>query len=88
MVVFQDIEDVSEWLDPLGYIDFWNAVAPYRLTLQDRDFCDAQIASGEVAQPLVLSVLKSLARIELTGMFALKRREILPPSAYYLGSYH
>lgn len=48
MVVFEDIQDVRDWLDPLDYIAFWEAVEPYRLVLQDRDHCDDLIASGAV----------------------------------------
>ncbi|CTQ58149.1 hypothetical protein [Roseibium album] len=88
MVVFEDVEDVIEWLESLGYVDFWEAVEPYQLTLQDRDFCDGQIASGSVPQNLVLSGLKTLARIELTQRLKLKRRCPEPTVAQYLRLHH
>lgn len=78
MVVFQDIQDVKEWLEPLDYIEFWEAVEPYDLTLQDRDHCDDLIASGEVETTLILEVLKGLAEMELSKSFGLKWRTYHP----------
>ena len=74
MALFDDIQDVRDWLEPLDYIAFWKAVEPYRLTLQDRDHCDALIASGAVDARLILDVLKGLARMELARSFNLKDR--------------
>lgn len=88
MVVFEDVQDVVAWLAPLDYPSFWEAVEPYRLTLQDRAHCDDQIASGAVSQDLVLKGLKTLARIELTEMFGLKRTSPDPWEAQYLRSVH
>jgi len=80
MVVFEDVDDVRDWLAPMGYIAFWEAVAHYGLMLQDRDHCDELIASGKVDQALILDVLKSMARRELTARFSLKERVQLPPN--------
>lgn len=88
MVIFEDIDDVAEWLKPLNYIEFWEAVAPYDLVLQDRDHCDGLIASGEVEQALILRVLKMMARIELTEIFDLEWRIYEPPIAQYVTSTH
>ncbi|MEL6919839.1 MAG: hypothetical protein AAFO77_02285 [Pseudomonadota bacterium] len=74
MVIFEDREDVRDWLKPMDYIAFWKAVAPYDLTLQDRDHCDGLIASGTVEQDLVLSGLKSMAVQELSRKLGLKSR--------------
>ncbi len=74
MVVFQDIEDVSEWLEPMEYVGFWEAVAPYNLTLQDRDHCDGLISRGEVEASLILEGLKSMAEMELAQAFNLNYR--------------
>lgn len=74
MVVFEDIQDVKEWLAPLEYVAFWVAVAPYSLILQDRDHCDELIASGELDTSLALRVLKGLAEMELARAFGLKDR--------------
>ncbi|MCQ0989590.1 hypothetical protein [Jiella marina] len=81
MPAFEHIEDVTEWLEPLDYAAFWKAVGPYQLVLQDRAFCDAQIARREVEQDLVLDVLKGMARTELTQIFRLKHRIWHPPGA-------
>ena len=74
MMVFEDIQDVEEWLEPLDYIAFWKAVAPYNLTLQERDHCDEMIATGKVDQSLVLRVLKGMAESELARKLNLKDR--------------
>ncbi len=88
MVVFQDIQDVENWLAPLKYLAFWDAVAPYNLTLQDRDHCDGLIADKEVGANQILPVLKGLAVMELRVMFDLKDRIYEPPVAKYLASIH
>jgi len=74
MVIFKDIQYVEEWLAPMDYIAFWEAVEPYNLILQDRDHCDEQIASGLVEQSLVLRVLKGMAENELARKLNLKDR--------------
>jgi hypothetical protein len=88
MVVFQDIQDVEEWLKPLDYLAFWKAVAPYHLVLQDRDHCDGQIACGIVGAELVLEVLKILAVVELQVAFNLPCRVHEPVAAKYLQRVH
>ena len=88
MVVFQDIQDLEEWLEPLDYISFWEAIGPYQLVLQDRDHCDGLIAGAIVAPDLVLHVLKALAVMELRRAFGLKDRIHIPVVAQYLGSTH
>ena len=78
-MIFEDIDDVEEWLEPLSYIEFWEAVAPYNLTLQDRDHCDGLITKGEITTDLALDVLKGLAVQELRRAFGLKDRVFYPP---------
>ena len=88
MVVFQDIQDLEEWLEPLDYIAFWDAVASYNLTLQDRDHCDGLIAGGDVTADTILKVLKGLAVMELRTAFDLQDRIPEPIVAQYLTSIH
>ena len=88
MVVFEDIQDVEEWLKPLDYIAFWDAVEPYHLVLQDREHCDGLIARGEVGADLILSGLKYMAVMELRMAFNLKDRIYEPTVAKYLMSTH
>lgn len=78
-MIFEDIDDVEEWLEPLSYIEFWEAVAPYNLTLQDRDHCDDLITKGEITTDLALDVLKGLTVQELRRAFGLKDRAFHPP---------
>ncbi len=75
MVVFQDIEAVEEWLEPMDYISFWEAIAPYRLfTLADRDHCDGLIAGGTVKAETILYGTKAMARSGLISGFGLSHR--------------
>jgi hypothetical protein len=78
MAQFTYIDDVEDWLAPMDYDGFWYAVAPYNLVLQDKDHCDRQIEEGIVEQALVLDVLKSMARIELTQILKLHRKMPTP----------
>lgn len=88
MIVFQDIQDVEEWLSLLDYPAFWEAVAPYELGLQDRDLCDGLIASGKVKPALMLANLKFMAMLELRTAFGLKHRISQPLSARLPASVH
>ena len=36
MVIFEDIQDVEEWLEPLDYVAFWDAVEPYFMRSEER----------------------------------------------------
>ena len=88
MVIFQDIQDVIEWLEPLDYVAFWEAVAPYCLVLQPRDHCDGLISGGKVQAERLLAALKVMAMMELRVAFGLKDRVTDPLSAKYLMSVH
>ena len=89
MVIYEDIEDVETWLDPLDYIEFWKEIADWRVfALGDREHCDDQIARGIVDQETVLYCLKAQARITLPQRFGLKPRIIEPTAAKYLASTH
>jgi len=87
MVVFQDIQDVEEWLAPLDYTAFWEAISPYRLGLDDREHCDGLIAGG-ITTDRLLACLKIMAVMELRIAFSLKDRIREPPVAKYLRSVH
>lgn len=89
MVIFEDIDDVKEWLGPLDYAAFWKAVEPYGIfPAGDREHCDERIASGKVAPDLVLECLKAMARTELTQRLDLNYRVTEPVDAQYLKSTH
>tara|TARA_R110002072_G_scaffold150788_2_gene299368 strand:+ start:7732 stop:8019 length:288 start_codon:yes stop_codon:yes gene_type:complete len=75
MVVFQDIEEVEEWLDPMEYVALWDAVAPYRIfSIADRDHCDGLIAGGKVRADTILDGIKAMARSGLIDRFGLQHR--------------
>ena len=75
MVVFEDLTDVDEWLAPLDYVSFWEAIAPYTIfTIEDRDHCDGLIAGGKAAQSTILTGLKHMARDGLQARFDLTHR--------------
>lgn len=87
MMVFEDIDDVREWLKPLDYVAFWDAVADWRIFMPgDRDHCDALITKGVVDQELILTCLKTMARITLMQRLNLKPRIYDPPEAQSLRS--
>ncbi|MEM7724623.1 MAG: hypothetical protein AAF376_19995 [Pseudomonadota bacterium] len=84
-MVFEDIDDVREWLKPLDYVAFWDAVTDWRIfTPADRDHCDGLIAKGHVDQELILTCLKTMARITLMQRLNLKPRIYDPPEAQFL----
>ena len=79
MKIFEDTQDVRDWLAPMDYETFWREIEPYALDLDPRWHCDAQIASGEVSADVVLRGLKAWAWAELYQMFNLPPRVYDPP---------
>ena len=75
---FKFTEDIEAFLEPLTYDEFWYAVRPYQLTLQDYDHCERQIALGLVKRDTVLSVLKFMALDELKALYDLQDRPVTP----------
>lgn len=89
MVIFEDIEDVVEWLGPISYIDLWDVLAPHGIFDEDtRSHCDTQIAKGVVSQDTVLKCLKTEARMILTDRYGLVTRVHEPTQRQYLRSTH
>jgi hypothetical protein len=69
------LTDVDEWLDPMDYIAFWEAIAPYNiLSIADRDHCDGLIADGKVKADTILKGLKHVAYDWLRTRFNLPLR--------------
>lgn len=87
-MIFQDIQDLEDWLRPLDYVQFWHAVEPYRFSMQERDHCDELIAGGKVDPALILSGLKFMAVLELSASLNLKNRIREPVTAQYLTNIH
>ena len=89
MVVFEDIEDVQDWLDPLGYAAFWSAVGPWAIfSDEDRDHCDSTVARGIAPEETVLACMKAIAQITLIERFGLGPRFYEPVDAQYLARVH
>ena len=89
MDFFDDIDDVKDWLEPLDYVAFWDAVAPYGIFPEaDRIHCDRIIADAIVPEDTVLYGLKAMARMALTDRFDLDYRIYEPVDAQYLASTH
>lgn len=57
----------------MDYETFWAEIGPYCLVLRPRAVCDRDIAAGHVDEDTVLSVLKSMARLQLAAILMLKR---------------
>ncbi len=74
---FEHVQDVEEWLEPMGYDEFFVKLSPYGVDAEIRADCETSIANG-ASQDTVLSVIKSLMRIELTKELDLERRPITP----------
>jgi histidyl-tRNA synthetase len=74
---FEHVQDVEEWLEPMGYDEFFVKLSPYGVDAEIRADCETSIANG-ASQDTVLSVIKSLMRIELTKELGLERRPITP----------
>lgn len=78
MLVFEDIEDVQEWIERFDYESFWTAGRPYGLVLQARDHCDELIKGGIVDQETVLFVLKGMTVNEIAALMKLEHRRYDP----------
>lgn len=89
MIAFEDIQDIEEWLAPLGYVALWEAVAPWDVFSDaDRDHCDGLISDGKVTQDVILTGLKAMVRLELTERFRLTDRIYDPVDRQYLATTH
>ena len=77
MEKFRNIEDVVKWLEPMNYEEFWYAIDPHNLVIQERSHCDDEISKG-VDPDLILSCLKYMARDELTKKHQLTWKPLMP----------
>ena len=89
MIVFEDIQDIRDWLDPLGYDAFWEAIACWNIyTGADRAHFDQVLARGVTDADTMLTCLKTEVRLTLTDRFSLGERSFEPPDAKYLHRVH
>ncbi len=85
MVVFEDIQDVEEWLAPLGYEAFWKAIEPWGIyAWADRAHFDRVLAEGVTDAEAMMVCLKAEVRMEMTERFDLKDRDFEPTDSQYL----
>lgn len=79
---FKDLDEIETWLQPMDYSGFWYAIAPYieahDLMLQPKDHCDREIKNGVVTEDVVLDVLKTMVRDELSIQLNLRWRAPTP----------
>lgn len=88
MTAFEDIEDIEEWLAPLDYASFWNAIAPYDPGTFSREAYDRMIVGKLVDQETVLRILKALVVAHLGRTFGLQHRVVPPATARSLTAVH
>lgn len=89
MIVFEDIQDIRDWLDPLDYTAFWEAIASWNIyTLADRTHFDGLLANGVTDVDTMLTCLKAEVHLNLTDRFGLEERCFEPPDAKYLHRVH
>ncbi|MBB4305126.1 hypothetical protein GGD81_004194 [Rhodobium orientis] len=79
MCYFEDQQDVRDWLEPLGYEEFWREVSTFDLRLQSKESCDQQISSGSVDEATVLRVLKGMVRMQVIDQQNLPPRDYVAP---------
>lgn len=89
MVVFEDIQDVEEWLADHDYAGFWEAIAPWAVFTEDEQAHYGQVmADGHIDPKTVLFCLKDMACMTLRTRLGLKDRSYAPTDAQYLQSVH
>lgn len=88
-MVFEDFDDVEEWLAPYDFEAFWDAIGPWNIfDPDDRARYEGLIASGEVDGEVLLTCIKDMACWSLRRRFGLKDRIYEPPDAQYLRRTH
>jgi hypothetical protein len=76
---FETFEDVEEWLEPMGYDAFWQAITAIGLYGdEDRVDCDKTLATGTADMDTVMSVTKRMALHHLVEQFELPFRCEVP----------
>lgn len=72
---FETVDDLREWLEPMGYETFWRAVIALGLFNEaDRAHCDRTIADGIADYTKVLTVMKGFARYHAAEDWGLRFR--------------
>lgn len=75
MIDFQTFEDVEEWLAPMGFEAFWDAMRTIGLYgPEDQAHCDRTLAQGVADMETVMCVTKRMALHALVAQFDLPFR--------------
>lgn len=79
MLIFEDEDELEEWLAGLDYDAFWKAIEamPY-VNIEERSAFDAQIARGVASEAEALDGLKAFAQIVIAEAQDLLPRFIEP----------
>lgn len=73
-MVFDDEDELEEWLAALDYEGFWKAIVCFpELQLEERAAFDALIAEGHGTEAEILDSLKIIAQITIA-----EARDLLP----------
>ena len=89
MIVFEDIQDIRDWLEPLDFEALWEAVEPWAIFEgADRAHFDQILASGVTDTETMLTCLKAEVRLALTDRLGLEERHYEPTDAKYLRHVH
>lgn len=81
MVDFRYVDDVRNFLKPLGYASFWDAMAPYGIfDAADRAHAERLLVKEAVPMASLMTCLKNIARLELEARYNLPERTPEPPA--------
>ncbi len=78
---FKYREDLEDWLEPMGYEEFWCVIQPYKIKLPDKLRCDGKVIGGKVTEERMLAGLKYITLTQMVAQLKLKRRPIQMPDS-------
>jgi len=78
MKQFDHVQDLREWLEPMTYEEFWEAIEPYKIiNIISKENCDHDLQNEVTYLDNMLYCLKGMAENEIVIRFALTHREEL-----------
>lgn len=85
MQSFDNIFEFEEWLAPMGYEAFWEAIAPFGIFgPEDRAHCDRTLADGITDMQTMVCVIKGWASWKMSDRHGLSlfRSDICGPDLH------